>query len=66
MDPVLAFYHSYKAWYSKKQVKLLELYDELGLPHVKKKQLFRQSLEIISLFVDLVKMTITISVVSSL
>jgi len=41
MYPVLAFYQLYDAWYQKKQIKLLELYDELGLPHINKKQLFR-------------------------
>jgi len=61
MDPILAFYRPYDTQYPNKQVKLLELYDELGLPHVKKKQIFGQSLELIRLLIDPIKMTITIS-----
>ena len=39
-------------WYPKKQVVLLHLYDKLGLPHAKKKQLFGQTLDIIGLHVN--------------
>jgi len=55
----LAYYEPYDAWYPQKQVKLLLLYDELGLPHAKNKQVFGHSLEIISLLVDPIKMTIS-------
>jgi len=61
MDPTLVYYGPYNEWYPHKQVKLLLLYDELGLPHVKKKQVFGPSLEIISLLVDPVAMTISMS-----
>jgi len=46
MDPTLVYYEPYKSWFPCKQVKLLLLYNELGLPHVKKKQVFGRSLEI--------------------
>ena len=46
MDLIL-YYEPYDAWYPKKQVTLLWLYHELGFHHVKKKQLFIQSLNII-------------------
>jgi len=48
MEPALIYYEPYDSWYPRKQVNLLLLYDELGLPHVKKKQLFGHSLEIIA------------------
>ena len=46
MDPTLAYYAPYDTFYLCKQVKLLELYDHLSLPHMKKKQLFALALEI--------------------
>ena len=52
MNPMLTYYMSYDAFYPAKQVALLLLYDDLGLPHVKSKQLFGPSLEIIGLYVD--------------
>jgi len=61
MDVTLAYYELCDAWYPQKQVKLLLLYDELSLPHAKKKQVFGNSLEIISLFIDPVAMTISMS-----
>jgi len=61
MDITLAYYEPYDAWYPQKQVKLLLLYDELGLPHAKNKQVFGHSLEIIGLLVDPIKMTISMS-----
>src|SRR5882672_10426757 len=36
MDPVLVYYKPYDTWYPKKQVTLLLLHNELGLPHIKK------------------------------
>ena len=61
MDPTLMFYEPYDTLFPKKQVILLRLYDELGLPHVRKKQLFGRTLEIIGLHVDPLKMTISMS-----
>ena len=55
----LVFYSPYDAYYPCKQVKLLELYDYLGLPHAKKKQLFGPALKIIGLYVDPSLMMIT-------
>jgi len=59
MDTNLIYYEPYDTWFPQKQVKLLLLYDELGLPHIKKKQVFSHSLEIISLFVNPLDMTIS-------
>src|SRR5882724_909233 len=61
MDPMLAFYEPYDAWFPLKQVKLLQLYDKLGLPHVQKKQQFSRTLEIIGLVINPINMTITMS-----
>jgi len=36
MDLTLIFYEPYSSYYPKKQVILLRLYDELGLPHTKR------------------------------
>src|SRR5882724_10665101 len=64
MEPSLIYYEPYDSWYPRKQVNLLLLYNELGLRHIKKKQLFSHSLEIIGLHVDPTKMTISMSDVS--
>jgi len=61
MDPCLVLYEPYNAWYPKKQVTLLWLYDELGLPHAKKKQLFGCMLDIISLHINPIDMIISMS-----
>jgi len=61
MDPTLAFYEPYDSWFPQKQLKLLQLYNNLGLPHVRKKQLFGCLLKIIGLVINLVNMTITMS-----
>src|SRR5882724_13245425 len=61
MDPMLAFYEPYDAWFPLKQVKLLQLYHELGLLHVQKKQQFGWTLEIIGLVVNPINMTIKMS-----
>ena len=60
-DPTLAFYEPHDAWFQQKQVKLLQLYNELGLPHIQKKQLFSCTLEIIGLIVNPINMTIMMS-----
>ena len=61
MDLTLVYYKPYDLWFPHKQVKLLLLYNELGLPHVKKKQVFGWSLEIIGLYVNPIDMTINMS-----
>lgn len=47
-----AYYAHYDAWFPRQQVKLLELWDELGVPHKLKKQLWGSSLAVIGLDVD--------------
>jgi len=61
-DPVLVYYEPYDSYFPCKQVTLLQLYDHLRLPHVKKKQLFGPALDIIGLHVDPVSMTITMPI----
>ncbi len=58
-DKALGFYAPYNAWYPKKQVGLLKLFDEVGIPHEMKKQEFGCKLTIIGLQVSLDSMTIT-------
>jgi hypothetical protein len=60
-DPDLAFYDKYAEYFPKKQVQLLQLWDELGIPHERRKQEYGPSLEIIGLYVDPQEMTITMS-----
>ncbi|KIJ43640.1 hypothetical protein M422DRAFT_123443, partial [Sphaerobolus stellatus SS14] len=60
MDPELEFYSPYNKSYPKKQVALLRLWDDIGLPHDEKKQEFGQSLVIIGFHVDPRCMTISI------
>jgi len=60
-NPVLTYYAPYDAFCPAKQVTLLQLYNELGLPHVKLKQVYGWALEIISLYMDPFIMTISMS-----
>ncbi|KIJ32474.1 hypothetical protein M422DRAFT_184433, partial [Sphaerobolus stellatus SS14] len=60
MDPALEFYAPYNSHYPKKQVALLRLWDELGLPHSTKKQEFGSTLTIIGFHVDPLCMSLTI------
>lgn len=60
-DDELEFYAPYACKYPRKQVQLLQLWDELGIPHRKKKQEFGSSLEIIGLYINPQDMTITMS-----
>ena len=55
-----ATYGPYRKKYPKKQVKLLQLWDELGIPHEEKKQLYGEKLVILGFEVDANKMTITV------
>ena len=58
-DEALKFYAPYDGWYPKKQVSLLKLFNEVRIPHEKKKQEFGCELTIIGLRVSLDSMTIT-------
>ncbi|KIM19761.1 hypothetical protein M408DRAFT_334277 [Serendipita vermifera MAFF 305830] len=60
-NPHLVFYEPYNTYYPEKQVRLLELWDELGIPHQKSKQVFGSALDIIGLRVDAEAMRITMS-----
>lgn len=48
----LAFYTPYRKFMPRNQVKLLELWDELNIPHKEKKQVFGSSLTVIGIEVD--------------
>lgn len=48
----LVFYAPYRRSMPSKQVRLLQLWDTLGIPHSDNKQLFGLALEIIGFFVD--------------
>ncbi|KIY50106.1 hypothetical protein FISHEDRAFT_72026 [Fistulina hepatica ATCC 64428] len=54
----LVLYEPYQDWYLAKQVTLLQLWDELGIPHEKRKQEWGSSLTIIGLLVNAADMTI--------
>ncbi|KIY47218.1 hypothetical protein FISHEDRAFT_74876 [Fistulina hepatica ATCC 64428] len=54
----LAWYEPYEAWYPKKQVMLLHLWDFLGVPHEKKKQEWGPAIVVIGLLVDAVDMSV--------
>ena len=58
-DEELAYYGPYDAYYPKKQSALLCLFDEIGIPHKKRKQEYGQNLTIIGLQVSLDSMSIT-------
>jgi hypothetical protein len=58
LDEHLHYYQPYDAFFPKKQVLLLELWDEIGLPHEKSKQLYGRSLDIIGFHVDPQKLSI--------
>ena len=60
-NPDLVHYAPYDEYYPEKQVKLLMLWDELGIPHQKEKQVFGRALDIVGLRVDVDEMTITMS-----
>ncbi|KAF8573412.1 hypothetical protein K439DRAFT_1625101 [Ramaria rubella] len=59
MNETLMLYEPYESYYPLKQVQLLCLWDILGLPHSKDKQVFGSSLEIVGLHVDPRAMKIT-------
>ena len=55
----LAFYEPYQDFYPVKQVELLELFDEVGIPQEKRKQEFGRTLTIIGLEVSLESMSMS-------
>jgi hypothetical protein len=55
----LLYYEPYDTFYPAKQTRLLQLWDSIGLPHEKEKQVFGETLTIIGLEVDPNAMTIT-------
>lgn len=59
-SPELAYYPPYHSYYPPMQVKLLELWDELGIQHEPDKQVFGRTLTIIGFHVDPTTMTITL------
>lgn len=56
----LAWYAPYQRHMPPKQVRLLLLWDELGIPHSDEKQLFGRQLTIIGFHIDPVRMTISL------
>ncbi len=58
-DKTLEFYPPYDKWFPRKQFRLLQLFDKVGIPHEKGKQEFRCELTIVGLQVSLDSMTIT-------
>jgi hypothetical protein len=61
LDSDLHFYKPYNVFCLGKQVQLLMLWDEIGLPHEKAKQLYAPSLDIIRFHVDPSQMMIQMS-----
>ena len=55
----LSYYEPYDAFFPDKQVRLLSLWDELGIPHKQPKQLFGMTLPIIGYDVDPNNMSVT-------
>src|SRR5882724_2900575 len=52
-NPSLEYYGPYNAYYPSKQCRLLILWDDISLPHKKRKQVFGQNLNIIGFHVNL-------------
>lgn len=59
-NPTLVWYAPYRAFFPSKQVHLLLLWDDLGIPHKLPKQVFGHSLTIIGFHVDSITMTVTL------
>ena len=57
----MSWYAPYKKFLPAKQVQLLLLWDELGIPHEEKKQVFGRSIKIIGFDVNTENMTITMA-----
>ncbi|KAF8901689.1 hypothetical protein CPB84DRAFT_1846686 [Gymnopilus junonius] len=57
----MLWYEPYSKFFPAKQTRLLSLWDELGIPHEEKKQIFGSVITIIGFEVDVNKMTFTMS-----
>ena len=57
-DHMLVFYRPYNDYFSLKQATLLTLWDDVGLPYERQKQIFGPAIKIISFWVDPRDMTI--------
>jgi hypothetical protein len=55
----VTFFGTYRCYYPTKQVKLLKLLDEIGLPHEKAKQEYGQELQITGFLVNPNEMWVT-------
>src|SRR5882724_7542868 len=58
-DPTLQYYHPHDTHYPSKQCRLLTLWDDIGLPHEQRKQVFGQCIDIIGFFINPVEMSFT-------
>jgi len=56
----LVWYHKYEKYMPMNQVKLLSLWDELGIPHQPHKQLFGTTLTVIGIYVNANSLTFTL------
>ena len=59
MDSSLQLYEPYNGFYPSKQVRLLQLWDEISLPHEKSKQVFGPALHIIGFDINPRSMSIS-------
>jgi hypothetical protein len=57
----IKYYPPYRKYYPTDQTKLFELWDEIGLPHEDRKQIYKQILSFIRFEVDLNRMSVSIS-----
>jgi len=61
LEEDMAYYAPYEKYYSRDQAKLLELWDELGIPHKEKKQIFGLPLVIIGICMDVNELSFKLS-----
>ena len=57
----MELYSPYNQWYPVQKARLLNLWDELGIPHKQKKQLFGSRLSILGIEVDANSLTFSLS-----
>ena len=60
-DPMLVYYAPYNNYLLVKQAGLLSLWDKIGLPHERHKQVFGPAIEIIGFWVDTRDLSISMS-----
>ena len=63
-DPMLVYYTPYNDYLPEKQARLLSLWDEIGLPHERHKQVFGPAIKIIGFWVDPRDLSISMSTTS--